>query len=519
MQDTGSENILTPGDYFLIMLFDCDIKKNGVTRINFRQTILISLLGVNIALLSGCTSGSGKDEQWPAGIQTILDNTIPLKYSRGNRLPLYLWPAIDPGSLSDEKAEKLVAEMDRRGLAVVSSWRMKDTAKVFAECLSLARAQKKLGLKVNVEATALMSSFFNGDQATAHVGDDGKPFFDTSFGEHKMGCPFTLDSRKEEIRKRFELFSDRYKKEGLTVDFIFTDWEIDGPLEVNRAFEASKKCRVCRSHLGDDFTFTDFQKQLRELRAFLQNYCYSKPVLERFPDVLVGNYAVYPDDGYRYWYDYFEYYDDGQPCIQEQNAKYRKWYNDFPLTGFTYAMPVVYPWSRIYNWYDFENSDYRWFYNMLKNASSAARSTPDKIPVISFVHWHTIAEGSTPDPAIKQLSSGSYQELLWHMLLRGTDGLFLWCMENENAEEIRLLDEVYADAQQYGRFLDKGIPINYDLPDKPGTVISGLLLGDSLLVRRTDFGSDHGPVTIMAGTASVRIPFNPGTCQVISLGK
>ena len=30
---------------------------------------------------------------------------------------------------------------------------------------------------------------------------DGKPFFDNSFGDHKMGCPFTLDSRKDEIRK------------------------------------------------------------------------------------------------------------------------------------------------------------------------------------------------------------------------------------------------------------------------------------------------------------------------------
>ena len=61
-----------------------------------------------------------------------------------------------------------------------------------------------------------------------------------------------------------------------------------------------------------------------------------------------------------------------------------------------------------------------------------------------------------------------------------------------------MLHEVYADAQQYGKFLDHGIPVTFDLPDKPGTVISGLALGDSVLIRRTDFdgnrhaGSDYG---------------------------
>jgi hypothetical protein len=66
------------------------------------------------------------------------------------------------------------------------------------------------------------------------------------------------------------------------------------------------------------------------------------------------------------------------------------------------------------------------------------------------LYWHTIFEGSGADSTIKQLSKETYQELLWHMLLRGTDAFFLWCMENENPEEVRLLHEVYAEAQQYG---------------------------------------------------------------------
>ena len=103
------------------------------------------------------------------------------------------------------------------------------------------------------------------------------------------------------------------------------------------------------------------------------------------------------------------------------------------------------------------------------------------------------------------------------MLLRGSDGLFLWCMEDEYPEEVRLLHEVYADAQQYGKFLDHGIPVTFDLPDKPGTVISGLALEDSVLIRRTDFDGNRLPVQIMAGTRLIDVEYAPGRCNVISV--
>jgi hypothetical protein len=34
-------------------------------------------------------------------------------------------------------------------------------------------------------------------------------------------------------------------------------------------------------------------------------------MLSRFPGVLVGNYVVYPHNGFRYWYDYFEGFVEG----------------------------------------------------------------------------------------------------------------------------------------------------------------------------------------------------------------
>lgn len=456
--------------------------------------------------------------QYAEKIAIVLENTTRLKHDRGSRLPLYFWPLVDPGHLSQTNAEELVAELDSRGIALFAKWTKENRDEALKQALIIGRAQKNLGLDININAIDLLYSFYNGDERTAHIDENGNPFWDEGFGSKKdMGCPFAIDHRKHEIRERVAYYLDAYLENGLDVDFIFVDWEVDGPIEVNHAFEASMKCSRCRSHLGDSPDFLLFQKKMREMRSYLQYYVLSQPVLSRFPHALVGNYAVYPNDGYRYWYDYFEYYVDVQPFIRDQKAKYRQWYEDFPLTGFTIAMPVSYTWGRIYHWYDFENTDYRWFYNMLLIASNAGKSTPQNVPIISWVHWHTIFHPNEPDPSIVQMSEAGYKELLWHMLLRGTDTFAMWCGPDEYADEVRLPHEVYAAAQEYGEFLDHGLPINFDVPSQPGTVISGLIYDDFVLVRRTDFGDNKEPAIIMAGVTPIAVSYSPGECQVISL--
>ena len=260
---------------------------------------------------------------------------------------------------------------------------------------------------------------------TAHIDKNGKTFFDDSFGSQKMGCPFTLDFRKKAIREQVEYFADAYLKAGMHVDFVWTDWEIDGPIEFNGAWEASKKCARCCENIPGIENFDEFQRVMREMRSYLQFYAYAEPMKTRFPGILVGNYAVNPHDGYRYWYDYFEKYAEGQPYKADQRAKYRKWYDDFPLTGYTYAMPTLYTWYWTFDWYDFDNPDYRWFYNMLLEGSSVAKSTPAEIPIVSFVRWHTTELPKNPDPDVKQFSAEKYQELLWHLLLRGVDTFYV----------------------------------------------------------------------------------------------
>jgi len=352
--------------------------------------IAISLLG-STAHLHGAQK---KTTKWPSRIQVVLDATKPMNFDRGERLPLYLWQAMDPGSLEDDAAEELVKALNERGVALITSWDPRNRQKSLADSTRIAKAQKKLGLRVSVNATGCLCWFFNGDERTGHIDDRGKPFWDESFGKRKMGCPFTLDFRRPHVREQVEYFVNGFKKAGLSVDFVFADWEIDGPIEFNEAHAASKRCRRCRENIKNIDDFGEFQEVLRKLRCELQRDAYAQPVKSNFPEVLVGNYGVYPHNGYRYWYDYYEYYVDGQPYQADQRAKYRKWYDEFPETGYTFAMPVVYPWRRIFDWYDYADTDYRWFYNMLLVASNAGMNTPSDIPIISFVHWHTI--GSDP---------------------------------------------------------------------------------------------------------------------------
>lgn len=477
---------------------------------------IITLCTYNLSFAEKTMNNNPK---WTEQVQTVLDVTKPLVYNRGNRLPLFTNPTSDPGQLDDKSAGYLVYELNKRGIGIICSWSPGKREESLSQAMVIARAQQKLGLSVNINATSCMYSFFNGDERTAHIDENGNAFFDTTLWSQKMGCPFAIDFRKQDIREQIEYFARAYENEGIDIGFIWADWEIDGPLEVNGAHETSKKCVRCRNNIKNIDDFSVFQKKIREMRSYLQYYVYSEPILSRFPNALVGNYAVYPHNGYRYWLDYFEAdeYVDGQPYIKDHRAKYRTWYNDYPSTGYTYAMPTVYTWYRIFNWYDFDNPDYRWFYNMLLVASNAGKSTPANIPIITFVRWHTTDAPEKPDPNVKQFGSEAYQELLWHMLLRGTDTFFVWCGGEETSEEVRLVHEVYAEAQQYGEFLGKGMPVNFDVPEYPGTVISGLVLRDRVLIRRTDFGTSHKPVEIIIGVQKISVEYAPGICRIIEL--
>ena len=104
------------------------------------------------------------------------------------------------------------------------------------------------------------------------------------------------------------------------------------------------------------------------------------------------------------------------------------------------------------------------------------------------------------------------------MLLRGTDALYVYSGGiSAFPKEARLVHEVYEASLQYKDFLEHGWPVSFEVPDKPGTVVSGLVLGDRVLVRRTDFGTNTRPVELLAGTKLISVKYKPGVCQIIDL--
>lgn len=481
------------------------------------------LLCIAVLLLAAGISAAQAPAPWPAGIQAILDKTQPLPHARGTRLPLYLWPAMAPAGLDDARAEEMVRLMDERGVAVVVNWNAGALEQTLKDCLPIARAQKKLGLLINVSATSLMSSFFDGSPETAHLDADGKPFFDESFGTKTMGCPFRLEQRVAPLRERMNSFLDAYAQAGLPVGFIFSDWEVDGPLEWNHALDASKRCTVCREHAPDlETNFLAYQFALRTLRADLQRRVFAEPVREHFPKALVCNYAEAPTNGWRHWYDYFEHYVPGQPALEEQEARYRHWPNLFASTGYTFAMPVVYPWSWTWNWYNFQPGDYRWFCSGLKEFSSVAENTPANIPLIPFVHYTTVdvgrseRDGAPKDQgeAAQQMSVKTYQELLWHMLLRGADTFYLWCSPQDDANEVEALWPVYAESLQYSQYFEHGTPCSFEIKAQPGVVVSAIRLDKRLLVRRSDFGDTTFLATLEVAGQAVEIPAHSGCLEL-----
>lgn len=457
----------------------------------------------------------------PRNLRIVLEAARPLMIPRGKRLPLYVLPITDAlRGIDDRRAAEVLRQLDSRGIALTVDWHPGNRETSLAEGLRIAALQKQLGLDINVNATACLLTFFDGDERTAHLDSKNQPFFDDSFApEIKMGCPFALDFRYAAIREQVEFFLRGYSERKFPIDFIFADWEIDGPIEWNGAWDCSKRCRRCRERIRPIDDFRTFQKELRLIRSDMQRVVFAETVLRYFPQARVGNYGVYPDDGYRYWYDYFEKPVEGAPFKSDQQARYREWFPEFERTKYTFAMPVVYTWYPIYHWYDFADPDYRWFYNMLLTGSTVAPHRKENLPIISFVHWTTTAPPPNPDLNVKQFSAGRYQELLRHLLLRGHDGLFLWCQEPELPEEIRLLHDVYADTLVHRQFLEEGKPVTFEVFSKPGPVISGVRRGEEVLVRRTDFGDDRTPVTLRVGGRRLVVPRAEGQWQILKLGQ
>ncbi len=457
-------------------------------------------------------------QQIPDNIRLLINSLPILKHDRGNRDLLYQYSVGNLSGLSDAETKQVITDLAERGIGVITFWEKgQNMESRIVEGIRIGRLQQELGLKVVVDATRLLYGFYDGTAATMHV-DENKNFFsDPSFAGYNMGCPFSIDHRIPVIKSYIVAYAEAYKSAGIFIDRVTADWEIDGPTEWNEAWEHSKKCIKCQKNIPNINDFKSFQSIIRSKRSALIKTVYSLPVLEKFAQIEIANYGVYPGNGWRYWYDYFENPQPELPHIRDQQALYRPWYDEFTESGFTMAMSVVYTWYPIFMQYPEYSSDYRWFYNMLLVGSNAGKSTPSGIPIATFVHWHTTAPPEEPDPKVEQMSKEYYKELLWHLMLRGHDVFYSWCLQKELKKEMELLQDVYDRSLEYNHWFEHGRPVIFEVPKEEGTVISAIKLGNELLVRRTDFKENKMDIVFMFDDQEVLIPAKQGSCQILKI--
>lgn len=479
---------------------------------------LIYILCVFFISQSIIYSASKKSKE--STVERIIRVVKPLKEKIGKRLPIYM-ACIHTIRGDDKSIERQVKALAKRGIASFSSWKPgKNQQKSLEHSLKIAAIQKKLGVPVNISASMCVYYCCNGKKETAHIDDKGTPFFNESIEKwmggpaSKLGCPFTFKVRYPEIQKQLSFFCEGFKKKGIDIDFVWTDWEVDGPIEWNGSWDAAKKCVVCQKNIKDLNNFKTFQKVYRKERSRYERECYAKIVRSYFPDILVGNYAVYPNDGWRYWYDWFEKVPDNlnqYGMKLEHKFPVRPWVDEFNPSNYTMAMPVVYAWRPIYDYYNWKNTDYRWFYSLLRVASNAGKHTPGDVPLIPFVNRASLAKG------VELLSEEKYTELLWHMLLRGHDSFFVFCGYNNIETELAPVHKVWSESLKVQEFISHGKPMLFDIPEEPGTVISALKHGKQLLVRRTDFTKNSGPVIIKIKGKNISIIKKSGQNQILTL--
>lgn len=434
--------------------------------------------------------------------ETVLAVTRPLERPRGNRLPLLLWPVTDVEAGDEAATMEALRALHARGIAAVVTWNHAQAGGL-ERAVAASRRQADVGMRRCVNANALLRRFCDGSEATAHHAADGSPFFDFSHdGKSPIGCPFALDHRILEVRGRVERHLQACLDAGVSVDIVFADWEIDGPLEWNGAWEAAKRCVRCRARMPDIGDFAAFQAAVRAERSRIQNLAFARPVLQAFPGALVGNYGVYPHGGWRTWWDWYEKPVDSPEATgpiyrADGRGRHRRWVHEYGACGYTMGMPVVYPWMPAYSWHDFRNPDYRWFYAMLRAAGEAADAPEaSRTTLVPFVHWKPVEVPGWEARAAPPMGEAAYKELLWHMLLRGHGTFFAWCPAAGTAEEVRPVHEVWAQSLAFADLLEGGTPLAHEAPPEgpEGAVArSTMRSGGRTLCRETRFPVSGAP--------------------------
>ena len=97
---------------------------------------------------------------YPEMIDIVFRNTKPLEYPRGDRLPLYVWPAMGAEMGDDRMAEEIIQKLNDRGIAFVSSWNHGQKTQSLSEGLRIGAIQTTKHGKILNQTSIKFVKFF-----------------------------------------------------------------------------------------------------------------------------------------------------------------------------------------------------------------------------------------------------------------------------------------------------------------------------------------------------------------------
>jgi hypothetical protein len=426
-------------------------------------------------------------------IATFARVVQPMRHDTVGRLPLFLWNVPLPRDSTlvrtrqDGTLRRAIDQLAERGIVptVQMGWEWTPDG-----ALAMAQTLREAGRPVYllIPDAELVERGSYSDTTVWVTGPDA------SLGgrERRWPCLPLADPWAGAARVR-ELVQP-FKDAGIELSGVWFDDEAL-PHPWNGVYEAQKGSPDCVQYypIGALADWSAFQRYVFGLRTDLQSSVMADPVHVLFPKARVGNYHEAASSA-------------DVPFVDEGGNSYppRSLGRLDALMPSAYANTLHLARLARAEAPTQEAADRLYFFLLLRTVSTAnANKAPGKVSV-PFVSRFVRDDQS---PAVRfGMSQQAYRELIRHVLLRGSDGLYLFNLgypgspvtPAESFESIEDARAVYDEMLAHRDFLDRGKPMTYAVPTPDGlTVIwSGLCLPDRCLVRTVTLGPETRQVML-----------------------
>ncbi len=418
----------------------------------------------------------------------------PMRHDPGGRLPLFLWNVPLPRDAAlvkmrrDGTLRRAIEQMAERGFVptVEMGWEWTPEG-----ALAMAETLREAGRPVYllIPDAQLIERGAYGDTSVWIAGPDA-----AAGGRQRLWpCLPLADPRPSAARVRDLLLP--FKDAGIAVSGVWFDDEAL-PHPWNGVYEAQVGSAACRRHYppGALADWTPFQRYVLELRTVLQSAVMADAVHAVFPGALVGNYYEFASSA-------------AVPFVDERG-------NVYPprsLGRLDALMPSAY--ANTIHLARHSGTDQRptqewadrtYFFLLLRTVSTANANKPRGKVSVPYVSRFVPDD---PAPRVRfGMSQPVYRELIRHVLLRGSDGLYLFNLgypgspvtPAESFESVEDARAVYDELLAHREFLDRGRPMTYAVPaiDREPVIWSGLCLADRCLVRAVTLGAETRQVEL-----------------------